>query len=200
QLEAGIPFGRYRDIDGDGIAVRTFPGTHPRRGSFFTRGTSKNADARYSERGEDYVENVQRLQKKFETAKALLPQPVSHKTSIPTRCGAIYFGSTAPAMSEAFEILDHDGANIDTLRVRGYPFADSVSDFVDQHDLVFVVEQNRDAQLRTLLIEQFDIDPARLRAILHFDGTPITARFISRAIRECMHSSNIHALRDNKVA
>ncbi|MGA9333439.1 MAG: 2-oxoacid:acceptor oxidoreductase subunit alpha [Rudaea sp.] len=200
QLEAGVAFGRYRDVDGDGIPVRTLPGAHPRRGSFFTRGTSKNADARYSERGEDYVENMQRLQKKFETAKTLLPQPVVHKASNATRCGAIYFGSTAAAMSEAFEMLDHAGANIDTLRVRGYPFADSVSAFIDAHDVVFVVEQNRDAQLRTLLIEQFNIDPARLRAILHFDGTPITARFISHSIGEGMRSNNVHALRDNKVA
>ena len=200
ELEAGKAFGRYRDVDGDGIAYRTLPGTHERRGSFFTRGTSKNADARYSERGEDYVENVQRLQKKFATARSLLPQPVVHKASSPTRCGVIYFGSTAPAMSEAFEMLDAGGLSVDSLRVRGFPFADAVNEFVAAHDLVFVVEQNRDAQLRSLLIEQFDIDTARLRAVLHYDGTPITARFISAAISESMRRANLHSIRDNKVA
>ncbi|HET8941587.1 MAG TPA: 2-oxoacid:acceptor oxidoreductase subunit alpha [Rudaea sp.] len=200
ELEAGKAFGRYRDVDGDGIAYRTLPGTHPRRGSFFTRGTSKNADARYSERGEDYVENVQRLKKKFETAKRLLPQPIVHKARGATRCGVIYFGSTAPAMAEACAMLDDGGLSVDTLRVRGFPFADAVNEFVAALDLVFVVEQNRDAQLRTLLIEQFEIDPACLRAVLHFDGTPITARFIVAAISDAMRSANLHAIRDNKVA
>lgn len=200
ELEAGKAFGRYRDVDGDGIAYRTLPGTHPRRGSFFTRGTSKNADARYSERGEDYVENVQRLKKKFETAKSLLPQPIVCKARGATRCGVIYFGSTAPAMAEACAMLDNSGLSVDTLRVRGFPFADAVNEFVAALDLVFVVEQNRDAQLRTLLIEQFEIDPACLRAVLHFDGTPITARFIVAAISEAMRSASLHAIRDNKVA
>jgi 2-oxoglutarate ferredoxin oxidoreductase subunit alpha len=180
QLEAGVPFGRYRDVDGDGIPYRTLPGTHPARGSFFTRGTSKNRDARYSERGDDYVENMQRLQRKFETAKSLLPQPVidaGHGDD-----GAIFFGSTSPAMAEAVAALRAQGIALDTLRVRGYPFADSVAGFIADHRRVFVVEQNRDAQLRTLLIEQFEIDPARLVPVLHYDGTPITARFIVESL------------------
>ncbi|HET9047871.1 MAG TPA: 2-oxoacid:acceptor oxidoreductase subunit alpha [Chiayiivirga sp.] len=184
QLEAGVPFGRYRDVDGDGIAFRTYPGTHPSRGSFFTRGTSKNADAKYSERGEDYIENMQRLERKFVTARALLPQPVLHEARTPARCGVIHYGSTAPAMAEALSALEHQGVALDALRVRGYPFANSVAEFIATHDAVFVVEQNRDAQLRGLLIEQFEIDPARLVAVLHYDGTPITARFIARAIVE----------------
>ncbi|MCK9539820.1 2-oxoacid:acceptor oxidoreductase subunit alpha [Dokdonella sp.] len=184
QLEAGVPFGRYRDVDGDGIPYRTYPGTHPARGSFFTRGTSKNADARYSERGEDYIENMQRLQRKLDTAKALLPQPVLEPAGQAARCGVIHFGSTAPAMGEAIAHLQAQGLHLDALRVRGYPFAEAVRDFIDAHERVFVVEQNRDGQLRSLLIEQFEIDPARLVAILHYDGTPITARFIVRAIGE----------------
>ena len=200
QLEAGVPFGRYRDVDGDGIPYRTYPGTHPTRGSFFTRGTSKNADAKYSEKGEDYVENMQRLKRKFETAKSLLPQPVVHAAKAKAVHGAIYFGSTSPAMAEAVTILDNDGLHLDTLRVRAYPFADSTREFVLDHDSVFVVEQNRDAQLRTLLIEQFDLDPARLIPILHYDGTPITARFISGEIGKRMQSANVLQLRDGKVA
>lgn len=199
QLEAGMPFGRYRDMDGDGIPFRTYPGTHPTRGSYFTRGTSKNADAKYSEKGEDYVENMQRLQRKLETAKTLLPQPVFHKAAQPSRHGAIHFGSTSPAMAEAIAMLEDDSLFLDSLRVRGYPFADSVNEFVLAHDVVFVVEQNRDAQLRTLLIEQFDIDPARLIPVLHYDGTPITARFISGAIGKCLRAAKVVPLRDDKV-
>ena len=200
QLEAGVPFGRYRDVDGDGIPYRTWPGTHATRGSFFTRGTSKNADAKYSEKGEDYIENMQRLQRKFETAKSLLPQPIVHEAPHSTRHGAIHFGSTSPSMAEAIAKLDADGVHIDTLRVRGYPFADSVRAFIDAHDFVFVVEQNRDAQLRSLLIEQFEIDPARLVPVLHYDGTPITARFIARVIGERMGVAEIRPLRGGKVA
>ena len=200
QLQAGVPFGRYRDVDGDGIPYRTYPGTHPTRGSFFTRGTSKNADAKYSEKGEDYVENMQRLKRKFETAKSLLPQPVIHGARAKAAHGAIYFGSTSPAMSEAVTMLDGDGLHLDTLRVRAYPFADSIREFVLQHESVFVVEQNRDAQLRTLLIEQFDLDPERLIPILHYDGTPITARFISGAIGKRMRAANVLPIRDDKVA
>jgi 2-oxoglutarate ferredoxin oxidoreductase subunit alpha len=200
ELEACKPFGRYRDVDGDGIAYRTYPGTHPARGSFFTRGTSKNADAKYSEKGEDYVENMQRLQRKLETAKALLPQPVSHRAPHPAKHGAIHFGSTSSSMAEAIAKLDAKGMHIDALRVRGYPFADSVREFVDRHEQVFVVEQNRDGQLRSLLIEQFELDPARLVAVLHYDGTPITARFIARAIGERMGGAEVTQLRSDKVA
>jgi 2-oxoglutarate ferredoxin oxidoreductase subunit alpha len=200
QLEAGVPFGRYRDVDGDGIPYRTYPGTHPVRGSFFTRGTSKNVDAKYSERGEDYIENMQRLQRKLQTAKTLLPQPVLHKAPHSAKQGAIHFGSTSPSMAEAIAKLDADGMHIDALRVRGYPFADSVREFIETHDSVFVVEQNRDGQLRSLLIEQFEIDPARLIPILHYDGTPITARFIAKAIGERMGKAEVTPLRGGKVA
>ncbi len=199
QLDAGAAFGRYRDVDGDGIAYRTYPGTHPTRGSFFTRGTSKNADAKYSEKGEDYIQNMQRLQRKLETSKKLLPQPILHRAAKPAKLGAIYFGSTGGSMAEAISKLEAGAVHIDALRVRGYPFADSVLDFIDQHEQVLVVEQNRDAQLRALLIEQFEIDPARLVAILHYDGTPITARFIMRAIGERVHAAEGARLRDDKV-
>src|SRR5690348_10128139 len=200
QLQAGVPFGRYRDVDNDGIPYRTYPGTHPTRGSFFTRGTSKNADAKYSEKGEDYVENMRRLKRKFETAKSLLPQPVLHAARSKAVHGVIHFGSTSPAMAEAMTILSDGGLALDVLRVRAYPLADSIREFVAAHDSVFVVEQNRDAQLRTLLIEQFDLDPARLVPILHYDGTPITARFIFTAIGKRMRAANVLPMRDDKVA
>ena len=129
---------------------------------------------------------MQRLQRKFETAKGLLPQPVEMRAPQPARHGAIFFGSTSPAMLEAIERLRAAGIEIDALRVRGYPFADSVRDFIDAHESVFVVEQNRDAQLRTLLVDQFGTDPARLPPVLHYDGTPITATFIANAIAGAM--------------
>ena len=184
ELEAGKDFGRYLDVDGDGIPYRTYPGTHPTRGAFFTRGTSKDRRARYSEEGPDYAENMLRLLKKFDTAKQLLPHPVARTAAQPTRLGAIYFGSTSPAMDEADEILAERGIHLDLLRVRGFPFHNDVKNFISEHDQLFVVEQNRDGQLRTLLINELEIDPARLTRVLHFDGTPITARFISDAIAD----------------
>ncbi len=181
-LEAGREFARYKDLDGDGIPYRTWPGTHADKGAYFTRGTSRNPEAIYSERGPDYVYNMERLLRKWETAKALVPQPVIAQADIPAKHGAIFFGSTSPAMAEAIGLLHGDGIALDTLRVRAFPFPDSVRAFIDAHESVFVIEQNRDAQLRALLVNEFGIDPARLAAVLHYDGTPITARFIAEAI------------------
>jgi 2-oxoglutarate ferredoxin oxidoreductase subunit alpha len=182
ELEAGRDFGRYKDVDGDGIPWRTLPGTHPSKGSFFTRGTTRDAYARYSERGPDYVYNVERLLKKFATAAALVPQPVLRPADRQTELGVIYFGSTSPAMQEALEALTERGIHLDAMRLRAFPFPDSVVQFLARHERVFVVEQNRDAQMRSLLVNELEIDPARLVKVLHFDGTPITARFIVEAI------------------
>jgi 2-oxoglutarate ferredoxin oxidoreductase subunit alpha len=182
ELSAGREFGRYFDVDGDGITFRTYPGTHANKGAFFTRGTSKDRYARYTEEGGAYVDNMQRLLRKFETAKTLVPAPIVGSAREPTRFGVIYYGSTSAAMEEALEALARDGVFLDTCRVRAFPFADSVADFVLDHDQVFVVEQNRDAQLRTLVVTECGLDPARLMPILHYDGTPITARFITDAI------------------
>jgi 2-oxoglutarate ferredoxin oxidoreductase subunit alpha len=182
QLEGGADFGRYKDVDGDGIPWRTLPATHPDKGSYFTRGTSRDPYARYSERGADYVYNMERLLRKWDTAKSLVPQPQLLASDPASAIGVIYFGSTAPAMDEAAAALAGQGAPIDRLRVRALPFPDSVREFVERHSRIFVVEQNRDAQLRSLLVNEFGIDPARLEPVLHFDGTPITARFIVAAI------------------
>jgi len=182
ELEAGKEFGRYLDVDGDAIPYRTLPGTHPTKGAFFTRGTSRNRYAKYSEEGGDYVDNMQRLLRKLETAKRLVPQPVIRQAKQPARYGAIYFGSTSAAMEEALAALEEQGVHLDTMRLRAFPFADEVIDFVNAHDQVFVVEQNRDAQMRMLLVNEGAIDPARFISILHYDGTPITARFITSEI------------------
>ncbi len=189
-LDAGREFGRYLDVDGDGIPYRTWPGTHASKGSFFTRGTTKNAYARYSEEGPDYLYNVERLLRKFDTAKALVPQPVLRTAPLPARLGVIYFGSTSPAMAEALDVLERGGMHLDALRLRAFPFPDSVAEFIAAHAAVFVVEQNRDGQMQSLLINELAIDPARLIAVRHFDGTPITARFISAAIAERIAASD----------
>ena len=182
QLEAGFDFGRYKDVDGDGIPWRTLPGTHPSKGSFFTRGTTRDPYARYSERGPDYVYNMERLAAKFRTAATLVPPPVLRRAGGETPWGVIYFGSTSAAMDEALEWLAGQGILLDALRLRAFPFSDSVADFIARHERVFVVEQNRDAQMRTLLVDALEVDPARLVKVLHYDGTPITARFITAAI------------------
>ena len=195
ELDSAKEFGRYLDVDGDGIPYRTYPGTHPKKGSFFTRGSTRDRYARYTEEGAPYVDNVQRLLRKFETAKELVPHPVRRDAAKPTRYGVIYFGSTAPAMDEAIGILEADGHHLDTLRVRAFPFHQKVVDFVTDHDFVFVVEQNRDAQLRLLLVNECNLDPVRLVPVLHFDGTPITARFIARAIGDHLDALKVTPLR-----
>jgi 2-oxoglutarate ferredoxin oxidoreductase subunit alpha len=184
ELEAGKEFWRYMDVDGDAICYRTIPGVHPTKGAYFTRGSSRNRFAKYSEEGSDYVENMTRLLRKFETAKKYVPGPVIRQSKQPSRHGVIYFGSTSAAMDEALVALEKQGIHLDTLRIRAFPFADSVIDFVNAHDQVFVVEQNRDAQMRALLVNEGAIDPARFISILHYDGTPITARFITKEIGE----------------
>src|SRR5262245_18937665 len=151
ELEAGKEFGRYLDVDGDGIPYRTLPGTHPTKGAYYTRGTSRNRYAKYSEEGADYVDNMQRLLRKLDTAKRLVPKPVIRQAKQPARYGVIYFGSTSAAMDEALVALEGQGIHLDTMRLRAFPFADEVIDFVNAHEQVFVVEQNRDAQMRMLL-------------------------------------------------
>src|SRR5262245_45546957 len=195
ELDAGSDFGRYLDVDSDGIPYRTYPGTHPTRGSFFTRGTSRDRYARYTEEGAPYADNMQRLLRKFETAKTLVPAPVRRNAEKATKYGVIYYGSTSPAMDEAIDTLRSEGKLLDMLRIRGFPFAQTVPDFIAERDFVFVVEQNRDAQLRMLLVNELNLDPVRLVPILHYDGTPITARFIANAIGDHLDALKVTPLR-----
>ena len=182
ELEAGKEFGRYLDVDGDGIPYRTYPGTHPTKGSFFTRGTSRDRYARYTEEGAPYVDNMQRLVRKFDTAKDLVPRPLIATAGKPTKYGVIYYGSTAPAMDEAIHMIEAPRACARPHAHPRFPVPFERNSFVADHDFVFVVEQNRDAQLRSLIVNECGIDPVRLVPILHYDGTPITARFIAKAI------------------
>jgi len=195
ELEAGKDFGRYLDVEGDGIPYRTYPGTHPTKGAFFTRGTSRDRYARYSEEGTPYSDNMQRLLRKFDTAKDMVPRPLQANAATVTKYGVIYYGSTAPAMDEAIGMLEAQGSQLDRMRLRGFPFHSSVASFIADHDFVFVVEQNRDAQMRSLIVNECSIDPVRLVPILHYDGTPITARFIARSIGEHLDKLKITPLR-----
>ena len=199
-LEAGADFGRYNDVDGDGIPYRTYPGTHPQHGAYFTRGTTKDKYARYSEAGPDYIENVTRLLRKFETAKKLVPQPVLHKAKEPARFGAIYYGSTSPAMTEALDALAAQGIHVDAMRVLGFPFAAEVKEFVMSHPGTFLIEQNRDAQLKTLLITEEQINTDRLISVLHYDGTPITARFIADHISKHIAAHTVVPIKTGRVS
>ncbi len=187
-LQAGKDFGRYLDVDGDAVPYRTYPGTHPTRGSYFTRGSSHDRYARYSEKGEDYTDGMNRLLRKWETMKSHMPAPVHQNAKRHTPDGVIFMGSTAPAMDEALAALEANGILINALRVRGFPFCDEVFEFIRGHEQVFVIEQNRDGQLKTLLVNEGGVHPACLVSIRHYDGTPITARFIHREIADRLNA------------
>lgn len=196
QLEAmSERFGRYLDVDGDAIPYRTYPGTHPTKGAFFTRGTSRDEYAVYTEQGEAYVRNMERLLRKWETAKSLVPAPELVPSADGSTIGAIYFGTSKDATEEAMDILAAQGQALDGLRIRAFPFNAQVADFIAQHDTVFVIEQNRDAQMRSLLINELEINPAKLVKVLNYDGMPITARFIVNAISERLEAANVTPLR-----
>jgi 2-oxoglutarate/2-oxoacid ferredoxin oxidoreductase subunit alpha len=186
-LEKAPNFGRYDDVDGDGIAYRTLPGVHPTRGAYFTRGTSRDRFARYTEEGLPYIDNMERLEHKFETARGMLPRPVLKRAAKPTRIGVLYYGSTTAPMDEALEMLAGEGLHIDALRIRAFPLAPEVADFIKGHDRIFVVEQNRDAQMRTLISTDLGVATDRWTPILHFNGMPISARSIFREIAGRLH-------------
>jgi 2-oxoglutarate ferredoxin oxidoreductase subunit alpha len=177
-------FGRYLDIDGDGIPYRTIPGTHPTKGSFFTRGTSRDEYAAYTEEGPAYVRNMDRLVKKWETAKAHVPGPEIYQKEKQSAFGMLFFGTTTYAAIEAKDLLENQGITLDCLRVKAFPFNEEVRQFIDNHQRVFIVEQNRDAQFKSLIINELNANPAKLTSILNYDGFPITADVIRQKIYE----------------
>jgi 2-oxoglutarate ferredoxin oxidoreductase subunit alpha len=176
QLDEVEQFGRYLDIDGDGIPYRTYPGTHPEKGAFFTRGTSHDEFAGYTEDGTVNVRVMERLIHKFNTAKSLVPGPAFGQENQNSTIGFMYFGTTASSVPEAMEILEGCDIKLDTMRIRAFPFSTEVEEFINNHEKVFLVEQNRDGQLRSLLVNECQIDPARIIPILNYDGFPITAK------------------------
>ncbi|MEO0580694.1 MAG: 2-oxoacid:acceptor oxidoreductase subunit alpha [Bacteroidota bacterium] len=177
------PFGRYLDVDGDGIPYRTFPGTHPSKGAFFTRGTSKDEYARYTESGEAYVRGVNRLIKKWNTAKEIVPRSELLQSSNQSETGIIFFGTSTYATEEALDQLRENGESVDALRIKAFPFDQTLEDFIAHHKRIFVIEQNRDAQMRTLLIAELDADPQKLIPLLNYDGMPITAARIIAGLK-----------------
>jgi 2-oxoglutarate ferredoxin oxidoreductase subunit alpha len=186
QLDEVERFGRYLDVDGDGIPYRTYPGTHPEKGAFFTRGTSHNEYAGYTEDGSVNVRVMERLVHKFNTAKELIPGPVFGQDVQGSTLGLLYFGTTAISVPEAMVMLDDRNIKIDTMRIRAFPFSKEVEDFINSHEKVFLVEQNRDAQLRSLLVNECEIDPARIVPILNYDGFPITAKCIVDLVSDAL--------------
>lgn len=175
-------FGRYLDVDGDGITYRTIPGTHPTKGSFFTRGTSRDEYARYSEEGAPYMRNMERLVRKWETARTLVPKPEFYQEADTAPFGMIFFGTSTYAALEAKALLEKQGIVVDAMRVRAFPFGEDVATFIENHPKLFVIEQNRDAQFRSLLVNELEIDPKRLVRVLNYDGFPVTAELIYQKI------------------
>ncbi|MDZ7784959.1 MAG: 2-oxoacid:acceptor oxidoreductase subunit alpha [Halioglobus sp.] len=194
QLEAGLEFGRYVDVDGDAICYRTYPGTHPTKGAFFTRGTSRDEYAVYTERGEAYEHNMLRLLRKWETINEHVPAPEITSCGVETEEGIIYFGTSEESTREALDYLAEESIYMDAMRVRAFPFNADVKKFIEEHTRVFVVEQNRDAQLRTLLMAEFEFGPDKLKSVLCFDGTPISARNIRKQIKQHMNGGNVTPL------
>ncbi|TDG13896.1 2-oxoacid:acceptor oxidoreductase subunit alpha [Seongchinamella unica] len=200
QLEAGVEFGRYLDVDGDAITYRTYPGTHPERGSFFTRGTSRDEQAVYTEKGEEYEKNMLRLMRKWDTIKQYVPEPEVISAKQKTDDAVLYFGTSEEASREALdELAGRDGVHMDAMRVRAFPFNDDVKQFIEDHQQVFVIEQNRDAQLRTLLMAEFEFGPDKLKSVLCFDGTPISARNIRKQIKQYLEEGAPKPLHLTKI-
>ncbi|MCC7508508.1 MAG: 2-oxoacid:acceptor oxidoreductase subunit alpha [Planctomycetes bacterium] len=167
-------WGRYRDVDGDGIAYRTYPGTDHPKAAYFTRGTGHTPDAAYSEKPEHWKSNMDRLARKFETAKTRVPKPEIHSNG--HAAGLIYFGTTTEAVREALDALDRQhGLKLDLCRLRAFPFTQEVEDFLHSHERVYVVELNRDGQMRMTLNAELPRFAGKLRSVLHYDGMPLTA-------------------------
>ncbi len=183
-------WGRYLDVDGDGIPYRTIPGTHAEKGAYFNRGTSRNEYAAYTEKGDDYQRNMERLEVKWATAPQHLPKPIITERDSANKIGIIHYGTSLEATHEACDILSRDGNIANDLRVVSFPFHDEVNDFVEAHDRVFVVEQNRDAQMKTLLVNELEIAPKKLESVLHFNGDPISARKIVTEIAKQLEQNN----------
>ena len=174
----GERFGRYLDVDGDGICYRTYPGAHPKMGAFFTRGTSRDPYAVYTEDGSKYAENMDRLLVKFATAMNIVPQPEFLPCNLDgqqAKHGIIFFGTSNYAVQEAMDALAEQDYAVDAMRLKSFPFSAQVADYIAAHQRIFMVEQNRDAQMRSLLVNELEIDPAKLIPVLNYDGMPLTA-------------------------
>jgi 2-oxoglutarate ferredoxin oxidoreductase subunit alpha len=183
ELEAGKVFHRYVDSDGDGIPQRTLPGVHP-RGAYFVRGSGHNEHGGYTEDAVEYQQVVDRLAKKWQTAAELVPAPVIRRSRKDAAVGIVSLGSCDAAVHEALDRLAAKGIQVDYCRIRAFPFGKKVRQFLEQHERVFVVEQNRDAQLKTLLLAETQYPAARLHSILHYGGLPMDHRCVTDALEQ----------------
>lgn len=182
-------WGRYLDVDGDGIPYRTIPGTHPEKGAYFTRGSSHDEYAAYTEDGEVYASGMQRLLVKWDTAKTLVPK--AEISGHDCQVGVVYFGTSQYSTQEALDQL-RDQQTIDSMRIKGFPFGEEVTAFMAAHDTVFMIEQNRDAQMKTLLVNELGIDPSKIVPVLNIDGMPITASFLVSEIQTHLDQLSTH--------
>ena len=197
ELDNTEKFGRYLDVDGDGICYRTYPATHPTKGSFFTRGTSRDEFAVYTEDGNEYAANMIRLLRKWETAKQYVPEPIIEQASPQRNYGVICFGMSEPSTLEAKDYLAKQGTHLDYMRIRAFPFSNDVEAFIENHDMVFVVEQNRDSQMRSLLMTEFEFGHDKIKSVLSFDGDPISARNIRKQILKKLPGDNVTPIHGN---
>lgn len=189
-------FGRYLDVDGDGIGYRTLPGTHPTKGAFFTRGTSRDEYAAYTESPEAYSANMERLLVKWETAAKLMPS--AEISGYVHKVGIAYYGTTALPMTEAIDKLSNDGVQLDAMRIRGFPFSQDVVKFFENHEFIFLVEQNRDAQMKTLLINESGVDPTAIVPVLYYGGLSISADAIQKQVLQYFEEHNLPRLKEVK--
>jgi 2-oxoglutarate ferredoxin oxidoreductase subunit alpha len=187
QLEEIGKFGRYLDVDGDGISYRTYPGTHPDLGSYFTRGSSHNPYAAYTEDGDVYADMMDQLTLKLQTALRYIPEPEISGDG-KNKLGLMYFGSTSLAIQEVLDSLNKKGIKLDTLRVRAFPFHPAVGEFLDHHELTYVIEQNRDAQLKSLLKIECNARHEKMHSILSYNGVLVSAQRIEQEILNSMQS------------
>ena len=182
ELERIEKFHRYMDVDGDGIPYRSLPGTHP-KGAYFTRGSGHTSRGTYTEDADEYTEVMDRLRRKIDSAASEVPAP-----AVRMRKGAttalVTIGSCDGAVREAADLLERQGLLVNYMRVRGFPFDTLVREFLDAHELNFVVEQNRDAQLRRLLVTETEVDPSRLRSVLDYGGFPLSAAFVAGEVND----------------
>ena len=181
-LDALERYGRYLCLEDDGIPYRTIPGTHESKGAFVTRGTSRDEYAVYTEDGGAYQRNMDRLIKKWNTAKEMIPVPEFYQEKNSSKYGVLFFGTSTYAAEEAIEVLKQEQISLDAMRVKAFPFGKAFVDFVDSHEKVFVIEQNRDAQFRSLMMIELGLNPKKLISVLNYDGTPITADNILQQI------------------
>jgi 2-oxoglutarate ferredoxin oxidoreductase subunit alpha len=184
QLDKIDKFGRYLDVDGDGIPYRTIPATHSTKGAFVTRGSSRDEYAVYTESSEAYQRNMERLAKKFDTAKEMVHKPQFYQAEHNSKNGVIFFGTSTYAAEEAIEILKAENITLDAMRPKAFPFGAEFVDFVESHEKVFVIEQNRDAQFKSLMMIELGTNSDKLVSVLNYDGMPITADFIFEQIKK----------------